>query len=667
MLGLPIDGRRRWGKLTVSSPPSAPPSSLAAAAHRTDIDGLRAIAIALVVAFHAFPAILPGGFVGVDIFLVMTGYLVTSSLSREVGRDGAGILRFYLRRARRIVPSLMVVLAACLSLGWVLLLPGEFRQLGKHVAGGAAFVSNILLYNEAGYFDVGSETKPLLHLWYLGVDAQFCLVWPLAVLLLRRWCRPLWRGMAALLLLSFAFNLFQVAHDPSGAYFLPLSRLWEFMLGGILAAWRPGQPTQAAQQTAGGGRDWIALGGLALVTAAALALDKTKPYPGWWALLPTLGTAGLILAGPQSWLNRRVLAHPLTVGMGGISYPLYLWHWPLLTMLRLQTEGDPSPGLVGLVVAISFVLAWTTRQLVERPLQGRWRGKVADRILAGGLATCALAGLVVAASGGVPWRMPLIARYDAFFANQNYAEAHDLFHQDRQECNFYDVRHNAGKTAIDRGCYVPETDKVVFVWGDSHSQHLQHGLRNALPPEVSLLQVAASGCIPTLTVQDDDPVGACNRANAFAIDRIKALRPSVVILAQEGHHEDNDFPALIARLHQLGVGHVILPGPVPHWKPFLYQVVERKYHGQPPRRTWDNLQPEALRTDRLLRDRFAGSTEVVYISLIERLCDAEGCLVYLGDDPLEGLTTYDYGHFTLPMSDYVARTLLAPVILKALQ
>ncbi len=648
--------------MTASPHPSAAPSSPAAEAHRADIDGLRAIAIALVVAFHAFPTVLRGGFVGVDIFLVMTGYLVTSSLSRELDRDGSGILRFYLRRARRLVPSLMVVLAACLILGWMMMLPGEFLSLGKHVASGAAFVSNIMLYNEAGYFDAASETKPLLHLWYLGVDAQFCLVWPLVLLVLRRWCRQLWRGMATVLLLSFAFNLFQVVNDPSGAYFLPLSRVWEFMLGAILAAWQLARPARVAR-----GRDWIALAGLAMVTAAALALDRTKPYPGWWAVLPTLGTAGMILAGPQTWLNRRILAHPLTVGMGGLSYPLYLWHVPLLTMLRLQTEGDPSPGQVGLVVAVSFALAWATGQLVERPLQGRWRGRVADRISAGGLAACALAGLVVAASGGVPQRLPLIASYDAFFANQNYGEAHDLFHHDRQECNFYDVRHNSGKAAIDRGCYVPQTDKVVFVWGDSHSQHLQHGLRKALPPDVSLLQVAASGCIPSLGVQDDDPTGACNRANAFAIERIKALKPSVVVLAQEGHHEDNDFPALIARLHQLGVGQVIMPGPVPHWKPFLYQVVERKYRGQPPRRTWDNVQSGPLRTDQLMRDRFARSADVVYISLIKHLCDLEGCLVYLGDDPLEGLTTYDYGHFTLPMSDYVASTLLAPAILKALE
>ena len=646
------------GLLTARPHLSAPHSPQAASSYRADIDGLRALAIALVVVFHAFPTALPGGFVGVDVFLVMSGYLVTASLSHETGRE---FWHFYPRRARRLVPTLMVVLAACLILGWVLMLPGEFQQLGKHVAGGAAFVDNIVLYTEAGYFDAGSETKPLLHLWYLGVDAQFCLVWPLALMLVRRWCRRIFWAMAALLLASFAVNLFQVGHDPSGAYFLPLSRLWELMIGAILAVWRPARPVETRKV-----RDGIAWTGLALVIAAALTLSQSKSYPGWWALLPTLGTAGLILAGPQAWLNRRVFAHPLMVGMGAISYPLYLWHLPLLTMLRLQTEGAPSPGMVGLVIAVSFALAWATRQGVERPLHGRWRGKVADRIMAGGLAACALAGLGVAASGGVPQRMPLIARYDAVYANQNYGEAHDLFHQDRQECNFYDVRHNSGKTAIDPSCYVPKTDTVVLVWGDSHSQHLQHGLRAALPPEVSLLQVAASGCIPSLTVQDDDPIGACNRANAFAIERIKALRPAVVLLAQEGHHEDNDFPALVARLHQLGVGHVILPGPVPHWKPFLYQVVERKYRGQPPRRTWDNLQPGALHTDKWLRERFAGSTEVTYISLIGQLCDAEGCLVYLGDDPLTGLTTYDYGHFTLPMSDYVASTLLAPAILKAL-
>jgi peptidoglycan/LPS O-acetylase OafA/YrhL len=623
--------------------------------YRADLDGLRAAAITLVVIFHAFPTVLPGGFAGVDVFLVLSGYLGTAGLLGEMGRGSFAPLRFYLRRARRIVPALVVMLAGCLVLGWWMLLPGEYQQLGKHVAGGAGFIPNFVLYNEAGYFDTASETKPLLHLWYLGIDAQFYLVWPLLLwgLVRRGWAlRP---AILVLMALSFAFNLYQVATDPSAAYFLPFSRVWELALGGLLAVGtiRP--------------RPMLALIGAALLVVAVVLLDRGHPYPGWWALLPTLGTAGLILAGPDAWPNRLILARPAVVALGAISYPLYLWHWPLLTLLRLETEGAPTAPQLLAVVAASLVLAWATWRLVDRAVQERYRGPMANRVILGGQAACILAGLAVFAGQGVPGRMPLVAAWDAAFANQAYIKGHDLFHSDRQECNFYDVRDNSGKAAIDPACHIPSTAKAVFVWGDSHSQHLQYGLRKALGPDVSVLQVAASGCIPSLAVELDDPVGACNHARRFAMERIRALKPQVVLLAQEGHHEDNDYAALIAQLRQAGVGRVILVGPVPHWKPFLYQVVERKYGGQPPRRTWDNQQPGSLATDRWLKQHFGNADGVTFVSLIDQLCNADGCPVYLGDDPLAGLTTYDYGHFTLPMSDYVGATVLAPVILDALR
>lgn len=628
-------------------------SPAAGLGYRPDIDGLRAIAVTLVLVFHAFPSALPGGFAGVDVFFIISGYLISSLILAEHRTGSYGIGRFYQRRIRRLFPALLLVFTASLLIGWFVLLPGEFRQLGKHIAGGAGFVSNLLLWSESGYFDATSESKPLLHLWSLGVEEQFYILWPLLLygVIRARW-HPFWLILICALA-SFACNLFEVRGDASGAFYLPFSRFWELMLGGALACLEKGEWADARW------RNGLALAGVGLLATGAALLSNAKPFPGWWALLPTLGAAALIAAGPRAWVNRTILAHPLMVGIGLISYPLYLWHWPLLSFLHIERLGADSVGARALVLPASVLLAWLTYWILERPLRIRWTGWKPLAVLMVG---CAAAGLAVFAPGGVPARMPKIAAYDAYFADYRYTQTHDLQRHDRQACNFYNIAEKSARRGIDPGCYTPHSAKVLFVWGDSHAQHLQYGLRKLLEPDVSVLQVGASGCPPALRAAARDPLGSCNPANRFALAQIAAIKPGVVLLAQQGDHEDNDYAGLIAHLHQLGVGAVVLLGPVPQWQEFLYKVVQRAYDGEPPIRATQYRDENIIRTDQLLHQRFGASRDVVFVSLIDRLCNGEGCLVYVDGDPLDGLTTYDYGHFTLRTSEYVARTVLAPLI-----
>lgn len=333
--------------------------------YRADIDGLRAVAVLGVVAFHAFPERVPGGFIGVDIFFVISGFLISSIIFAEVEADRFSLRWFYWRRVRRIFPALVLVLATVLAVGWSMLLPDEFANAGKHAAAGAAFVANIALWNEHGYFDTASELKPLLHLWSLGIEEQYYLVWPVAIVLMRRW-RAIGVFIVVVAALSFGANLLWLRYDVAGAFYLPFTRFWQLMAGAGLAYLGRQQVVLAD----GLRREASSLFGALCLALSFVFIDRTRAFPGWWALLPTVGATLLIAAGPSAVLNRVVLSRRAMVGIGLISYPLYLWHWPLLTWARLVCEGrDPSAVVRVAMVVISGVLALATYRLVERPVQ----------------------------------------------------------------------------------------------------------------------------------------------------------------------------------------------------------------------------------------------------------------------------------------------------------
>jgi peptidoglycan/LPS O-acetylase OafA/YrhL len=437
--------------------------------YRPDVDGLRAVAVLAVLAYHAFPQSAPGGFAGVDVFFVISGFLITGILLDGL-RDGSfSLADFYWRRVRRIFPALILVLASSLALGWLLLLPDEFMQLGKHVAAGAGFVSNIVFWREAGYFDSAAELKPLLHLWSLGVEEQYYLVWPLLLFLFRRSPKHMLVMMAGLAAASFAANVWLTGERPWAAFYLPVTRFWELLAGGLLAFF-------ASQEGKNGNAK--AAAGAALLVVTFVLLHGQRDFPGWWALLPVLGTALLISAGPAAWINRRLLSNRAMVYVGLISYPLYLWHWPLLSFARIVEGGEPPASLRWGLLAASLVLSVLTYELVEKKIRFARRPqlrRLSFPALAASMALLGVGGLLALRSHVDPQSasVPLVREISSASADWGYSG--------------------------DR--VVPgDTRKAVLFFGDSHMQHywprIEKVVREHAAPLRTVIFKTTGGCAP---------------------------------------------------------------------------------------------------------------------------------------------------------------------------
>lgn len=295
--------------------------------YRPDIDGLRAVAVLAVLFFHAFPAVLPGGFIGVDIFFVISGYLITTILLKNLTSNQFSFVDFYSRRIRRIFPALITMLIVALILGFLILLPDELISLGKHVAAGGGFISNLVLWSESGYFDANSETKPLLHLWSLGVEEQFYFFFPILLWAAHRLRLNLLKFIGAIAAISFALNISNYQSDVVSNFYSPQTRFWEIMLGAILAT----RSLKTVNVNSSTGTLLLSLKssvqsflGVALLGVSLVLMDKTRLFPGFWAVLPTLGAALIIHAGPHAWVNSRLLSNRFMVGVGLLSFPLYL-------------------------------------------------------------------------------------------------------------------------------------------------------------------------------------------------------------------------------------------------------------------------------------------------------------------------------------------------------
>ncbi|WP_412179685.1 acyltransferase family protein [Variovorax paradoxus] len=408
--------------LPMRAPAIAANTAARAEAYRADIDGLRAVAVLAVVFFHAFPRAVPGGFIGVDVFFVISGFLITSILLRAQAEGRFSYRDFYARRVRRIFPALLLVLAAVLAFGWWVLLDDEFRTLGRQAGGGAFFVANLVFWREAGYFDAAAELKPLLHLWSLGIEEQFYLLWPVLIALSwrRRW--PLLRVLWLVAIASFAINVLGIHSHRGASFYSPLSRAWELAAGGIVACLqlRPGRAPPAGWRA-----HLLSLAGAALIALGLATVRADKAFPGGWALLPVAGAACCIAAGGGGVLNRRLLSNRVLVWIGLLSYPLYLWHWPVLSFLRIVLPREPHEltGLAASVrvaaLAASLLLAAATHGWLERRLRAR-AGGATVRWLGAGMVLVALAGCAVQA--GLPARLhgPALQRMADAAADRDY-------------------------------------------------------------------------------------------------------------------------------------------------------------------------------------------------------------------------------------------------------
>ncbi|MEZ1321561.1 acyltransferase family protein [Pseudomonas fluorescens] len=380
-----------WGEVVTGDAKSYAEKHLA---YRADIDGLRALAVLAVVLYHAFPTLLPGGFTGVDVFFVISGYLISGNIYKELSGKGFSFVDFYRRRIRRIFPALVLVLASCLAFGWIALYPGEYQALGKHAALGAGFVSNIGFFLESGYFDVSAITKPLLHLWSLGVEEQFYIVWPVVAILL--WRRAFVVGAVLLAAAAFIASIVVITGDQPAAFYLPHLRFWELAVGALLAY-------AARLRQFPPFLSWV---GLVVIAAGYALVPDGAAFPGYWALLPVIGAA-LVIAGRNGVLSAKPL-----VFIGLVSFPFYLWHWPLLSFAHIVLGSEPSVWIRVELVVAAFLLACLTYYLVERPLRfARNRAVTAGLVIA--MASTGLAGWAVLKYDGYPDRKAAVAQKEA--------------------------------------------------------------------------------------------------------------------------------------------------------------------------------------------------------------------------------------------------------------
>ncbi len=327
--------------------------------YRRDIDALRGIAVLLVVVYHAFPNILPGGFIGVDVFFVISGYLITTIIHRQIIDNDFSFFTFYGKRIKRLFPALITVLLTSLVVGWLVLFPDEYRKLGSHALSTVTFVQNFALINEIGYFDVSNYYKPLLHFWTLSIEEQYYLFWPVFILLIHKTKINALSFCAALVFLSFCTNLILVSEHKDIVYFHSLTRFWEIGVGSLLSIYSSHNKNKSAIENSLSSNFVYAIG-ILMILSAAFLINSENPYPSWYAILPTIGASLIIIT------NIKVKHYFGLVSIGLISYPLYLWHWVIISYLYIYLGKTPSEALLFAAIIISILLAFLTYRYVER-------------------------------------------------------------------------------------------------------------------------------------------------------------------------------------------------------------------------------------------------------------------------------------------------------------
>ena len=472
---------------------------MAALSYRPEIDGLRTVAVMPVILFHAGIETFSGGFVGVDVFFVISGYLITAILAREIEAGDFSILRFYERRARRILPALFLVMLVSLPFAWMWMFPAAFKDFGQSLAATGLFVSNVLFWRESGYFDTAAELKPFLHTWSLAVEEQYYILFPPALWAVWRLTgrRGVVIGLVLVALASLAMAEWASTRYRSAGFYLLPTRAWELLAGSLLALWlgRNAAPRGLLAQIGG-------LAGLALIVWAILFLDKSTPFPSLWTLAPVGGAALIILcAGPATWAGRVLSLRPM-VGIGLISYSAYLWHQPLFAFARLRSLDTPPQALMLGLAAITLILAWLSWRFVERPFRNKGqihRKTIFAAAVAGSVAALA-AGVVAHRLDGIP------GRYDA--TTLALIAVSEDPGRGRTGC--------VNDTALPlEGCvFNPDFPQRAVLWGDSHAMALAEGLAGALAPfGIGLEHISSSGCRPILNViRDSRP--DCARRNA---------------------------------------------------------------------------------------------------------------------------------------------------------
>lgn len=626
------------------------PNSGHALKYRGDIDGLRAIAVLSVILFHLGFQTVSGGFVGVDIFFVISGYLISRIIFKEIAAHSFSITSFYVRRARRILPALFTVVFITAALALKYLYPAELVAFGNSAAAAALFFANIHFYSTLNYFSPNADEIPLLHLWSLGVEEQFYFVFPLATLAVAKW-KP--RFMPALigagLVVSLLLSVAALKVNPSAAFYLLPFRAFELMIGSIIAL--PNVPAVRRVAAANG----IAVVGLAAIGWSVFMYSAATPMPGVAALLPCIGAALLLhsAASVETVVSRALGCLPMR-GIGQISYSLYLIHWPVIVFgRRLFPGSERAPFALG-VLALTLVLALLNYRFVEqffrRPREWLKTGHVFG-VTAGVIAT------VVAAAG-------YTASHGGFAASINVQAAQALAYLKydptrpfRSHTCFLDPDQDPATMNLST-CLPRGAGPKVILWGDSHATHFYTGFEASLRGRgYTLGAIAASACAPLLG-HDVAARPFCHAFNDIALPLIIRARPEFVILSANWPQDQEALDALgktVDRLRAEKIRVVIL-GETPIYRQAVPKLIaDRIIAGDHDMHASNELEHGVLDvSDHNLRQRFSNRPGVTYVPVMQLVCPHGMCPLVAPDDvPVQ----FDSAHLTTSGSHMFAKTL----------
>jgi peptidoglycan/LPS O-acetylase OafA/YrhL len=604
--------------------------------YRADINGLRGLAVILVVLYHLGIRIVPGGYVGVDVFFVISGYLISAIIISEVQANRFSIAKFYERRVRRIGPAFFVVLCVVSATAYIYLLPTELKDFAKSLLSATFSASNFYFWGKAGYFDTSSETAPLLHTWSLAVEEQFYLVFPMLIMAIHKWApKKLKVSVVLLTLASLGFGSIQVFVNPSSAFYLPFGRAWELLLGSLLFL----EVFPRFRNT--WLREFAAICGLVLILAAGLFYSTKTPFPGLSALLPCVGTALIVAAGTHAttMVGRALSTKPM-VGLGLISYSLYLWHWPIIVFQRLGTvliSGASAHATQAAIFAVALAMSYLSWRFVEEPFR-RNNPPIARRVLFGFAGTGVLAvsasAIVILLSGGFPSR----------YSKEAVRVAQYL---DRKEPGQY----RQGKCFITSGnsasdfdssvCLAERSDQPnVLLIGDSHAAQLWWGLSNTYR-EINFMQATASGCLPTLEQAMRSNVACTTLIKNIYSDFLPTHRVDRVLIA--GRWVNGDLGRLRSTLMWLKNRNinVVLFGPMIQYDTSFPRLLAKSIQLNEPDFPDQHRVQEFERLDADMREMSA-SLDVPYVSFFKILCADQHCVEYARQAPLLS----DNSHFT---------------------
>jgi len=614
--------------------------------YRREIDGLRAIAVVPVILFHAGFSALSGGFIGVDVFFVISGYLISGILIAELEAGNFSVLRFYERRARRILPALFTVLAVCIPFAWVLMLPNRFKDFLDSVVAVVFFGSNILFWREYGYFEPEVGLKPLLHTWSLAVEEQFYLLFPLFLLLVWRFGRnrTLW-AIAAIAVISLLISEWGSRFAPTANFYLAPPRAWELLAGSICAFVLAARAPQSSNV--------LSIIGLGLILGSIFLYDERTPFPGVYALAPVGGTVLIVLYAGAGTLVARLLSSAGFVGIGLISYSAYLWHQPIFSFARLTGVGDLN-GLVRVGLSVlAFALAWVTWYFVEQPVRKRVSPFLATRrqiftASAGAGAVFVMIGVVGHVSSGFDYRFTpeerAILHYVDYPAEDFYRKGTCMLTADQDYLDF------------DESCWSSAQSLLI---GDSHAAAFGLGFG----ADRKIGELTQTSCPPLLDfIVFNQP--SCRGINDFRFKVIAQTRPRDIYLDaawieywyKPGFQEK--FAQTLAWLSDVG-SRVVIIGNVPRFYPNLPELVLTNHTGLVPGSVVRVDLAELRQLNAELR-RVGLRYGAQFWDPIESLCSGNDCLavVALQDADFKALDvalmSFDNGHLTLSGSVVVA-------------